>query len=143
MLITPFGAPDRVQDIGAVATKQARAIGLSGLLVKSTLVMRDDLAVLNERGLHPPVILGGAALTRRYVEQELQPLYNGPVFYAKDAFDALDLMRKICSGGIESASGPPARIPRAKPPSPALLTRTSMPPSAEMAPLTSAWISAS
>lgn len=76
----------------------ADAIGLSGLLVKSTLVMRDDLAVLNERGLTPPVILGGAALTRKYVEQDLRAIYKGPLTYARDAFEGLDWMKKIMSG---------------------------------------------
>ncbi|MBI5864168.1 MAG: methionine synthase [Planctomycetes bacterium] len=76
----------------------AHAIGLSGLLVKSTLVMRDDLAVLNEQGIDAPVILGGAALTRKYVEQELRSVYNGSVFYARDAFDGLSLMADICEG---------------------------------------------
>ncbi len=85
--------------IEAWQAKKADAIGLSGLLVKSTLVMRDDLLVLNERGLTPPVILGGAALTRKYVEQDLRPLYRGPLMYAKDAFEGLDLVRRIVEGG--------------------------------------------
>lgn len=84
--------------IDAWQEKKADAIGLSGLLVKSTLVMRDNLQVLNERGLTPPVILGGAALTRKYVEQDLRSLYKGPLFYAKDAFEGLDLMRRIVAG---------------------------------------------
>src|SRR5918997_2193939 len=53
------------------------AIGMSGLLVKSTLVMRDNLEIMNERGINIPVVLGGAALNRRYVDDELVPLYNG------------------------------------------------------------------
>ncbi|NLX21377.1 MAG: methionine synthase [Phycisphaerae bacterium] len=84
--------------IQAWQEKNADAIGMSGLLVKSTVVMRDNLQVLNERGLTPPVILGGAALTRRYVENDLRPTYCGPLSYAKDAFDGLDLMRRICEG---------------------------------------------
>jgi len=84
---------------------RADAIGLSGLLVKSTLVMRDDLLVLNEQGITVPVILGGAALTRRYVEEELRPLYRGPVYYAGDAFDGLRLMEQIVTGQE------PARVP--------------------------------
>jgi len=74
------------------------AVGLSGLLVKSTVVMRDDLQVLNERGLKIPVILGGAALTRNYVEHDLRELYEGDVAYAKDAFDGLRLMDKLAAG---------------------------------------------
>ena len=77
---------------------QADAIGMSGLLVKSTIVMRENLEVMNERGLMPPVILGGAALTRKYVEQDLANIYHGPVSYAKDAFDGLRLLSDIMAG---------------------------------------------
>ncbi len=91
--------------IQAWQDKQADAIGMSGLLVKSTVVMRDNLTVLNERGLTPPVILGGAALTRRYVENDLRPLYNGPLLYAKDAFEGLALMRRICDGELQELVG--------------------------------------
>lgn len=80
---------------------RADAIGMSGLLVKSTLVMKENLEVLNERGLHPPVVLGGAALTRRYVEQDLTGLYKGLVVYAKDAFDGLHFMEKLKTKGVE------------------------------------------
>ncbi|MCA1626049.1 MAG: B12-binding domain-containing protein, partial [Acidobacteria bacterium] len=68
------------------------AIGMSGLLVKSTLVMRDNLEIMNERGINVPVVLGGAALNRRYVDDELVPLYKGKLFYARDAFDGLHAM---------------------------------------------------
>jgi len=71
---------------------KADAIGMSGLLVKSTLVMRDNLELMNERGISVPVILGGAALNRRYVDNDLIPLYNGKLFYARDAFDGLHAM---------------------------------------------------
>jgi 5-methyltetrahydrofolate--homocysteine methyltransferase len=98
------------QPIGNVITAfrehKADAIGLSGLLVKSTIVMREDLQVLNEKGLTPTVILGGAALTRKYVEGDLQDVYDGTVHYAKDAFDGLNLMKQIMSGprtGVEEA----------------------------------------
>ena len=74
----------------------SNAIGMSGLLVKSTLVMRENLEVMNERKVLPPVILGGAALTRQFVEEELSPVYHGDVYYAKDAFDGLRFMDKIC-----------------------------------------------
>jgi len=95
--------------ISAWRERQADAIGLSGLLVKSTVVMRDDLLVLNEQGIDVPVILGGAALTRRYVEDDLRPLYNGPLYYARDAFDGLKLMGAIVG---ESAA---ARAERREP----------------------------
>ena len=72
----------------------ADVIGMSGLLVKSTVVMRDNLAELNSRGLAGrwPVLLGGAALTRSYVEQDLASLFDGEVRYARDAFEGLRLM---------------------------------------------------
>jgi 5-methyltetrahydrofolate--homocysteine methyltransferase len=70
----------------------ADAIGMSGLLVKSTLIMRENLELMNERGISVPVVLGGAALTRRYVEDDLKSIYNGTLFYAKDAFAGLHTM---------------------------------------------------
>ncbi len=75
--------------------QDADAIGMSGLLVKSTVIMKEDLGTLNERGLKPPVILGGAALNRRYVEQDLSRIYKGTVYYGEDAFDGLRIMDKI------------------------------------------------
>ncbi|MEO7836960.1 MAG: methionine synthase [Acidimicrobiales bacterium] len=76
---------------------KADVIGMSGLLVKSTLIMRENLLELNERGLagRVPVLLGGAALTRRYVESDLRSLYDGRVFYGKDAFEGLSTMDKL------------------------------------------------
>jgi len=81
----------------------ADAIGLSGLLVKSTLVMREDLLELNRLGLNYPVILGGAALTRKYVEHDLRALYQGPLFYGKDAFEGLRMMDYISTGRTHEA----------------------------------------
>ncbi len=79
----------------ATEEHKANAIGMSGLLVKSTLIMKENLEVMNERGLAPPVILGGAALTRRYVEQDLRNIYKGDLYYANDAFDGLHFMEEI------------------------------------------------
>ncbi|MEZ5311816.1 MAG: vitamin B12 dependent-methionine synthase activation domain-containing protein [Microthrixaceae bacterium] len=74
----------------------ANAIGMSGLLVKSTLIMRDNLEELNNRGLEDmPVLLGGAALTRTYVEKDLREVYNGRLFYGKDAFEGLHVMDRL------------------------------------------------
>jgi 5-methyltetrahydrofolate--homocysteine methyltransferase len=74
----------------------ADAIGMSGLLVKSTLIMRENLEELNRRGLaHIPVILGGAALTRTYVERDLRQVYDGRLFYGKDAFEGLRTMDRL------------------------------------------------
>ena len=74
----------------------ADAIGMSGLLVKSTLIMRDNLEELNQRGLaRIPVVLGGAALTRTYVERDLREVYEGRLFYGKDAFEGLRVMDRL------------------------------------------------
>ena len=74
----------------------ADALGLSGLLVKSTVIMRENLEELNARNLSKyPVLLGGAALNRKYVEDELQPLYQGHVFYCKDAFEGLETLENL------------------------------------------------
>ncbi|HEY5988811.1 MAG TPA: methionine synthase, partial [Streptosporangiaceae bacterium] len=80
--------------VDAATEQEADVIGMSGLLVKSTVVMRDNLAELNSRGLAGrwPVLLGGAALTRAYVEQDLAALFEGEVRYARDAFEGLRLM---------------------------------------------------
>jgi 5-methyltetrahydrofolate--homocysteine methyltransferase len=80
--------------VQAATDHEADVIGMSGLLVKSTVVMRDNLAELNSRGLAErwPVLLGGAALTRSYVEQNLASLFDGEVRYARDAFEGLRLM---------------------------------------------------
>src|SRR5438309_7456000 len=84
--------------LSASEENQADAIGMSGLLVKSTLIMKENLEVMNERGIEVPVILGGAALTRRYVEDDLKSLYKGTLFYARDAFAGLYTMDKLMSG---------------------------------------------
>jgi len=77
---------------------KADAIGMSGLLVKSTLIMKENLELMNERGITVPVVLGGAALTRRYVEDDLKSLYKGKLFYARDAFAGLHTMDKLAGG---------------------------------------------
>ena len=75
---------------------KADAIGMSGLLVKSTLIMKENLQELNGRGLAEiPVMLGGAALTRSYVERDLREVYDGRVFYGKDAFEGLRVMDRL------------------------------------------------
>jgi 5-methyltetrahydrofolate--homocysteine methyltransferase len=74
------------------------AIGLSGLLVKSTVVMRENLEEMNRREVKIPVILGGAALTRAYVEDDCRRVYGGPLYYAKDAFEGLDVVGRIAAG---------------------------------------------
>ena len=81
--------------LAAYEEQQADAIGMSGLLVKSTLIMKENLELMNERGIKVPVVLGGAALTRRYVEDDLKSLYKGQLFYARDAFAGLHTMDKL------------------------------------------------
>ncbi len=89
--------------IGAYEEHGADAIGMSGLLVKSTLIMRENLELLNERGINVPVVLGGAALTRRYVEDDLCAIYKGTLLYAKDAFAGLHAMDELT--GDDDANG--------------------------------------
>ncbi len=86
-----------IGDMVATAEEiKADAIGMSGLLVKSTLIMRDNLEELNGNGLsHYPVLLGGAALTRSYVERDLREVYDGRLFYGRDAFEGLRTMERL------------------------------------------------
>ncbi|MCE6998922.1 methionine synthase [Saccharothrix sp. S26] len=83
--------------LDAAEEHRADAIGMSGLLVKSTVVMKENLEEMNSRGVAArwPVLLGGAALTRAYVENDLSELYQGEVRYARDAFEGLRLMDAI------------------------------------------------
>jgi len=82
------------------------AIGMSGLLVKSTVIMRENLDEMNKRGVaHFPVLLGGAALTRGYVEDDLRALYDGSVFYCKDAFEALRVLADVLGGESTGPGG--------------------------------------
>jgi 5-methyltetrahydrofolate--homocysteine methyltransferase len=81
--------------LAAYEEHKADAIGMSGLLVKSTAIMKENLELMNQRGLEIPVILGGAALTKRFVEGDLRALYKGDVYYANDAFDGLKFMASI------------------------------------------------
>ena len=91
--------------IEKVKEVNADALGMSGLLVKSTIIMRDNLQELNTQELSDiPVLLGGAALTRSYVEQDLRKVYDGRVFYGKDAFEGLsvlDTLMNIKKTGID------------------------------------------
>jgi 5-methyltetrahydrofolate--homocysteine methyltransferase len=83
--------------IRAAEEHNADVIGMSGLLVKSTVVMKENLLELNARGLGTkwPILLGGAALTRTYVEDDLASLFDGEVRYARDAFEGLALMEPL------------------------------------------------
>jgi 5-methyltetrahydrofolate--homocysteine methyltransferase len=96
--------------LSAAAATGADAIGMSGLLVRSTLVMRENLEEMNRQDrAATPVLLGGAALTRSYVERDLRSIYAGRVFYGKDAFEGLRtldrLMTEKTSGEIDPTFG--------------------------------------
>ncbi|WP_035851245.1 methionine synthase [Kitasatospora azatica] len=97
----------------AAQEHRADVIGMSGLLVKSTVIMKENLEELNQRGLAAdfPVILGGAALTRAYVEQDLHSIYQGEVRYARDAFEGLRLMDALIGvkRGVPGAALPELR----------------------------------
>ncbi|GAA5053008.1 methionine synthase [Nocardia callitridis] len=105
--------------VDAAVDKKADVIGMSGLLVKSTVVMKENLQELNSRGISDqyPVLLGGAALTRSYVENDLTDVYTGDVHYARDAFEGLRLMDDIMTrkrGGGPAPDSPEAIAERKK-----------------------------
>ncbi|WP_424810976.1 methionine synthase [Roseococcus sp. YIM B11640] len=88
--------------VNAAREHKANAIGMSGLLVKSTVVMRENLEEMSRQGVDIPVLLGGAALTRNYVEDDCVKAYaSGRVVYARDAFDGLHLMDKVMGNDFE------------------------------------------
>ena len=79
----------------ACEENSVQAIGMSGLLVKSTAVMKENLETMAQMGLEIPVLLGGAALTRSFVDDFCRPIYKGPIFYCRDAFDGVIAMSRI------------------------------------------------
>jgi len=105
--------------LDAAQEHRADVIGMSGLLVKSTVIMRENLEEMNSRGVAArwPVILGGAALTRGYVENDLASLYEGEVRYARDAFEGLRLMDAVVAvrRGVPGAELPALRPRRVRP----------------------------
>lgn len=106
------------QIIDAAQENEVDAIGMSGLLVKSTVIMKENLEELTSRGLDQkwPIVLGGAALTRAFVEQDLASVFPGEVRYARDAFEGLRLMDAIMAvkRGDEGAALPALRERRVK-----------------------------
>jgi 5-methyltetrahydrofolate--homocysteine methyltransferase len=114
------------QILAAADAEHADAIGMSGLLVKSTVVMRDNLEEMNARGVADiPVLLGGAALTRSFVEDDLRALYEGDVFYCRDAFEGLKVLDQLMTARRDGVALPdelvgrkerrtPTRRPRAE-----------------------------
>jgi 5-methyltetrahydrofolate--homocysteine methyltransferase len=101
--VVNLGIKQPIEHIVAAAREHdANVIGMSGLLVKSTVVMRENLAEMTREGFETPVILGGAALTRPYVEEDCAAAYGcGRVAYARDAFDGLELMDKVVTGKFD------------------------------------------
>jgi len=87
--------------IEALEETGADAVGMSGLLVKSVVVMEENLHELNDRGIKAPILLGGAALSRHYAESHLRGIYMGPLYYGKDAFEGL----RICDALAENRLG--------------------------------------
>jgi 5-methyltetrahydrofolate--homocysteine methyltransferase len=104
--------------LDAAEEHRADAIGMSGLLVKSTVIMKENLEEINARGRGDdwPVLLGGAALTRAYVEEDLAGMYDGEVRYARDAFEGLRLMDAVMGvkRGVAGAALPPLRQRRVR-----------------------------
>ena len=104
--------------LDAADEHRADVIGMSGLLVKCTVIMKENLEEMNSRGVSQrwPVILGGAALTRPYVEQDLAEIYEGEVRYARDAFEGLRLMDAVVAvkRGVPGAELPALRQRRVR-----------------------------
>ncbi len=122
-----LGIKQPINDILAAAEEHnVDVIGLSGLLVKSTLIMRENLEEMNSRGVSKkyPVILGGAALTRAFVEEDLSAIFDGEVRYARDAFEGLRLMDSIMQvkRGVPGAELPTLRKRRVSSESKLVLT---------------------
>jgi len=102
--VVNLGIKQPIQNILTAAREhKADAVGMSGLLVKSTVVMRENLEEMSREGIDLPILLGGAALTRKYVEEDCVAAYaSGRVAYARDAFDGLDLMDKVKTGAFDA-----------------------------------------
>ncbi len=99
---------DLDQYLEVAENRSIQAIGMSGLLVKSTAVMRDNLEEMAKRGITTPVLLGGAALTRGFVDDFCRVIYKGPIFYCRDAFDGVIAMSRIEKYNEEIATNPDA-----------------------------------
>ncbi|GAB3623400.1 methionine synthase [Mariniluteicoccus endophyticus] len=136
--VVNLGIKQPVNGILDAATEhRADAIGMSGLLVKSTVVMKENLEEMNSRGVADlPVLLGGAALTRAYVEQDLREVYAGEVRYARDAFEGLRLMDAVMAvkRGVPGAALPEPRQRRVRSTTPDLEVEESTERSAAVEP---------
>ena len=101
---------DLQEYLNVVEAQSIQAIGMSGLLVKSTAVMKDNLEAMAEMGMEIPVLLGGAALTRSFVDDFCRPIYKGPIFYCRDAFDGVIAMGRIEKYNEDNSVGLDARM---------------------------------
>jgi 5-methyltetrahydrofolate--homocysteine methyltransferase len=90
--------------IGKAREYGVDAIGLSGLLVKSAIIMKESMPQYREAGLSMPILLGGAALTEKFVAEECVPGYGGPVVYCADAFAGLSAMQELEAGTLRSTT---------------------------------------
>ena len=109
--VVNVGIKTELQEYLDVVEKQPiQAIGMSGLLVKSTAVMKDNLETMAEMGMKIPVLLGGAALTRSFVDDFCRPIYKGPIFYCRDAFDGVIAMGRIEKYNEDNSVGLDTRL---------------------------------
>ncbi|MDQ7046457.1 MAG: methionine synthase [Sulfurovum sp.] len=109
--VVNVGIKTDLQEYLDVVEKQSiQAIGMSGLLVKSTAVMKDNLEAMAEMGMEIPVLLGGAALTRSFVDDFCRPIYKGPIFYCRDAFDGVISMTRIEKYNDDNSIGLDTRL---------------------------------
>ncbi len=109
--VTNLGIKVELDDfLKEVEAGRAHALGMSGLLVKSTQVMKDNLEYMKEKGIKIPILLGGAALTRTFIDDYCRPFYDGPIFYCKDAFDGVTAMSRIEAGNMDTNLHPDAPV---------------------------------
>ncbi len=101
---------DLQEYLDVVERQSIQAIGMSGLLVKSTAVMKENLETMAEMGMTIPVLLGGAALTRSFVDDFCRPIYKGPIFYCRDAFDGVIAMSRIEKYNEDNSVGLDTRL---------------------------------
>ncbi|MEA3433103.1 MAG: dihydropteroate synthase, partial [Campylobacterota bacterium] len=101
---------DLQEYLDVVERQSIQAIGMSGLLVKSTAVMKDNLEAMAEMDMEIPVLLGGAALTRSFVDDFCRPIYRGPIFYCRDAFDGVIAMSRIEKFNEDNSVGLDTRL---------------------------------
>jgi 5-methyltetrahydrofolate--homocysteine methyltransferase len=95
--------------VNTLKETNASALGMSGLLVKSTQVMKENLETLKAADIKIPILLGGAALTRAFIDDFCRPFYDGPIFYCKDAFDGVTAMSRIEAGNFDTNLHPHER----------------------------------